>query len=244
MEGKLGDNWLTEGLVDFEYKKYVLLAYLKAVRESFEKVQLYPPLSDIVFHYRNLIALQNNKSLIRENFPKEISVEKLELLEISYRKIIEDDTIMQEIEAIMEFAIPRLKGCLDEGSSIYDFVESKCELSSIGVVPLYAREGYMFMTQPPESETSIYRYQVTVFQSSEEVMRGLQTQFICTTQYGLAHSYENMKLDLIRKYTDLPNPAAFLVLAKMKFPYQQTLIPVAKRLLIKYLSKAEQGATL
>ena len=239
MENRLGDNWLTEGLIDFEYKKYVLLAYLKAVRESFSKVQLYPHLADIVFHYRNLVALRSDKSVITESFPKELSIEKLELLEISYRKMIEDDAIMQEIEAIMEFAIPQLKGYVEEGSSIYDFVESKCELSAIGVVPLYAREGYVFMTQPPESETNIYRYQITVYHNSSEPMRGLQTEFVRTTNYNLANSYENMKMDLVRHFKDLPNPAAFLVLSKMKFPYKQTLVPIAKRLLIKYLSKSE-----
>jgi hypothetical protein len=239
MNNRLGDNWLTEGLIDFEYKKYVLLAYLKAVRESFSKVQLYPHLADIVFHYRNLVALRTDKSVITENFPKELSMEKLELLEISYRKMIEDDAIMQEIEAIMEFAIPQLKGYVEEGSSIYDFVESKCELSAIGVVPLYAREGYVFMTQPPESETYIYRYQTTVFHNSSEPMRGLQTEFVRTTNYNLANSYESMKMDLVRHFKDLPNPAAFLVFSKMKFPYQETLVPVAKRLLIKYLAKSE-----
>lgn len=243
MEKRLQDNWLTEGLIDFEFKKYMLLAYLKSVRDSFNKVELYPHLSDIVFHYRNLIALQSNKSLIVENFPKELSMEKLQQLEISYRKIIQDDVVMQEIEAIMEFAIPQLRGHLEEGSSIYEFVESKCELSSVGVVPLHAREGYMFMTQPPETETNIYRYQVTVFQSGQEPMRGLQTAFMGTTAYGLANTYESIKMDLVRRYTDLPNPAAFLVLSKMRFPYQETLVPVAKRLLIKYLSRSEQQTT-
>lgn len=240
---RLQDNWLTEGLIDFEYKKYVLLAYLKSVRDSFSKVELYPYLSDIIFHYRNLLSLQSNRSLIAENFPKELSLEKLKQLEISYRKIIQDDAVMQEIEAIMEFALPQFKGHLDEGSSIYDFVESKCELSSIGVVPLYASEGYMFMTQPPESETAVYRYQVTVYHNSSETMRGLQTQFIYTTACGLVNTYEGIKMELVRKYSDLPNPAAFLVLSRMKFPFQQTLMPVAKRLLIKYLSKAEGGTT-
>lgn len=243
MEQRLKDNWLTDGLIDFEYKKYLLLAYLKGVRESFSKVELYPYLGDIVFHYRNLLALRENKSLIVEHFPKELSLEKLNRLEISYRKMIEDDAIMQEIESIMEFALPRLRDHLDEGSSLFDFVESNCALSSIGVVPLYAREGYVFMTQPPERETVIYRYQVTVYQHPTEPMRGLQTQFVCTSAYGLGRTYETIKMDLVRKYNDLPNPATFLVMSKMKFPFQPTLMPVAKRLLIKYLSNTDPGTT-
>ncbi|MDZ4716673.1 MAG: hypothetical protein SH819_14500 [Cytophagales bacterium] len=239
METRLGDTWLTDGLIDFEYKKYVLLGYLKAVQEAFSRVELYPHLADIVFHYRNLVALQSSKSMIYESFPRELSLESLEMLELNYKKIIEDDAIMQEIESIIAFAIPQIKDSVEEGSEIYEFVESKCELSSIGVVPLYAREGYMFMTQPPENETRIYRYQVTVYQNSSEPMRGLQTEFLQTTTYGLVNTYEQMKLSLIRQFKDLPNPAAFLVLSKMKFPYAQTLVPVAKRLLIKHLSKTE-----
>ena len=235
----LKDNWLIDGLIDFEFKKYVLLAYLKNVKESFGRVELYPHLSDLVFHYRNLVALQENKALIYESFPKELSLENLKTLELNYKKMIGDDAVMQELESIMEFAVPQLKDFMKEGSTIYEFVESKVELSHVGVVPLYASEGYMFITQPPEKETNVYRYQVTVYQSSSESMRGLQTQLICTTQYNLTNTYEHMKRELIRQYADLPNPAAFLLLSKIKFPYLQTLVPVAKRLLVKHLSNRE-----
>ncbi len=237
MENRLQDNWLTEGLIDFEYKKYVLLGYLRSVQESFAKIELYPHLGDIIFHYRNLLSLRENKTLILESFPKELSLEKLRMLEVSYQKIVADDAVMKEIESIIEFALPQFQDHLDEGSSIYEFVESKCELSPIGVVPLYSQEGYMFMTQPPETTTSIYRYQVTVYQNSTEPMRGLQTQFVCTSSCSLVNTYENIKMDLVRRFSDLPNPATFLVISKMKFPFAQTLVPVAKRLLIKHLSQ-------
>ena len=237
MDG-LKDNWLTEGLIDFEYKKYMLLAYLKNVQESFNRVELFPHLSDLVFHYRNLVALKENKALIFESFPKELSLENLKMLELSYKKMVEDDVVMKEIESILEFAEPQFKDSMNEGSSIYEFVESKCELSPVGVVPIYTHEGYMFITQPPENETNVYRYQVTVYQNSSEMMRGLETRLVYTTNYTFTNTYEQMKLMLIRQYSDLPNPAAFLVLSRMKFPYLQTLVPVAKRLLVKHLSQA------
>jgi len=52
------------------------------------------------------------------------------------------------------------------------------------------------------------------------------------------YPYEKIKLDLIRRYRDLPNPAAFLLLSKMKFPFSETLMPVAKRLFVKHISQA------
>jgi hypothetical protein len=234
---KLPNDWLTQGLIDFEYKKYVLLAYLQNVKNSFSRVQLYPFLGDLVFHYRNLIAVKENQALIRESFPKEISVEDFQKLELSYRKLVEDDAVMAELESIIEFAIPHIKQSLEEGSVIYEYVESRCEISPVGVSPLYANEGYLFVTQPPEKETIVYRYQVSIFNDSQEQLRSLNTQLIDRVQKSFVNTYENIKLDLIKKYQDLPNPATFLILSRTKFPLTETLMPVAKRLFVKHISK-------
>ncbi|MEQ1587195.1 MAG: hypothetical protein ABL895_15005 [Cyclobacteriaceae bacterium] len=235
---RLKDNWLTDGLIDFEYKKYQLLAYFKEVKSSFSRVELYPFLSDLVFHYRNLISLKENHSLIRDSFPKELSPEGLKNLEVNYKRMIEDDLIMQEIESIMEYALPHFKSSLDEGSYIYEFVESKCEISPVGLTSLYANEGYLFVTQPPEKETHVYRYQATIFEQSTEMMRGIHTRFMLTAERSVSSTYENLKLSLIRQYSELPNPSVYLVLSKLRFPFDQTLMPVAKRLLVKQISKA------
>jgi hypothetical protein len=235
---KLSKDWLTQGLIDFEYKKYVLMAYLQTVKNSFGKVELYPFLADLVFHYRNLVALKENKTLFRESFPKELSVEELKKLELRYREIIEDDAIMVELESIINFALPQIRDSLQEGSVIYEYVESQCEISPVGVTPLYAKEGYLFVTQPPEKETHIYRYQMSIFEDSQEQLRSLNTQFIDRVEKSTMNTYERLKLDLIRKFRDLPNPAAYLILARMKFPFSETLMPVAKRLFVKHISEA------
>lgn len=235
---KLPKDWLTQDLIDFEYKKYLLLAYLQTVKKSFSRVELYPFLADLIFHYRNLLDVKENKTLIREAFPKEISLEEFKKLELRYRELVEDDGIMSELESIIEFAIPQIKDSLEEGTIIYDYVESKCEISPVGLTPLYANEGYLFVTQPPERETNVYRYQVSIYEDSKEQLRSLNTIFVECLSKDSLNTYERIKLDLIKKYKDLPNPAAFLLLSKMKFPFSETLMPVAKRLFVKHLSTA------
>lgn len=234
----LSKDWLTQGLIDFEYKKYVLLAYLQKVKESFGRVELYPFLSELVFHYQNLKAVKENRTLLREQFPRELSLEDFKKLVITYRELVEDDAVMNELTSIIEFAIPQIKESLDEGSIIYEYVESQCELSPVGVTPLYAREGYLFVTQPPEEETSIYRYQLSIYEERHEQLRSLNTQYIETAAKSPFEPYENLKISLTRRFTDLPNPAAYLVLSRMRFPFTATLMPVAKRLLVKHLSTA------
>jgi len=233
---RLSQDWLTQGLIDFEYKKYVLLAYLKSVKRSFDRVELYPFLADLVFHYRNLLAVKENKALIRESFPREISHEEFRKLELRYKELVEDDAIMNELEEIIEFSLPQIKSSLQEGSVIYEYVESQCEIAPIGVTPLYAKEGYLFVTLPPEKETAIYRYQVSIFEDSQDQLRSLNTEFIERVEKHPLHTYERLKLELIRRFKNMPNPATYLILSKVRVPFTETLMPVAKRLFVKHIS--------
>jgi hypothetical protein len=242
---ELKENWLTDGLIDFEYKKYILLAYLSKVRQAFGKTELYPFLSDLVFHYRNLVTFKENKSLINDSFPVELSPESIQKMELTWNKLVEDDALMKELESIISFALPEFKSSLDEGSQIYEYVESNCEISPVGLTSLYAREGYLFVAQPPQKETNVYRYQLTFFEQGlptgqpiNESMRGIHMEHVRTTERSLSNTYEQIKLQLIREFSSLPNPSVYLIHSKLRFPYVQTLMPIAKRLLIKQLSAA------
>jgi hypothetical protein len=144
---------------------------------------------------------------------------------------------MGELENIIDFSIPKIKGSLQEGSVIYEYVESQCEIEPIGVTPLYYKEGYLFVTQPPENETNIYRYQMSIYEQSHEVLRSLNTTFIESASRNMGNTYERIKLDLVRRFRDLPNPATYLILSRTKFPFTETLMPVAKRLFVKHISK-------
>ncbi len=61
----LSENWMTEGWIDFEYKKYLLLAYLKDVGVNFKQVKLYPPLADLIHHYSKLKNFEENRDQLR-----------------------------------------------------------------------------------------------------------------------------------------------------------------------------------
>jgi len=232
----LKNDWLTDGLIDFEYKKYVLLAYLKDVRTYFDAQKLFPYLSDLVFHYQNLQSIKKNKRLLFENFPKVISKADFEKLQLTYKRIIEDDDIMQEIEEILTFSIPKLKDVLDEGKDIFEYIESNLEILPVGVCPLYADEGYMLIDIAKGKELKVYRYRITVFENYEEKYRGIHTEYLESEKKGLGITYESLKLQLIKKYRELPNPATYLVNSKLSLPFRETLLPVAKRLLVRYVN--------
>lgn len=233
---KLPVNWLTEGLIDFEYKKYLLLAYLEGVKSEFDANQLFPVFSDLIMHYQNLLQVKDHKKLVYEQFPQRISRADFEKLKLVYQKIVEDDETMKEIEDILQFAAPRFSNAVNAGKEIYDYIESNLEISPVGITPIYHDEGYLFLNAFPGRETAVYSYQMSIFENTYETYRGIRTQFVETVRRGLSETYENMKLDLARRNQQLPNPATFVVLAKVPCPFEQSLLPIAKRSLVKYVS--------
>jgi hypothetical protein len=121
----LTKNWFIEDLLDFEYKKYVLLAYLKEVQDNFLENRLYPYLSDLVFHYRNMVSFIEHEKQLYQAFPGTISEVDIENFRVLYTKAINDDGLMNEIREILGYSIPKVKSQLEEGKSIYDYIESK-----------------------------------------------------------------------------------------------------------------------
>jgi len=233
---QLSETWFAEGYIDFELKKYTLLAYLQEVGRHFNENKLYPQLADIVFHYHNLLAFRENKRFLQEQFPKKLTGIQLEKLQLLYEQMIEDSELMQELEDIIHFATTRLKGTLETGASIYEFVEEKIQILPIGLIPLDAREGYFFLSSGNDHTAHVYQYRLSFFEKHDERYRSIKTAYLDKWQYGLSNTYEHIKADLIRNRTELPNPAVYAVETSLHFPIDETLLPIAKRSLVKFIS--------
>jgi hypothetical protein len=232
----LPENWLTAGLIDFEYKKYMLLDYLGNVKKEFSAIRIYPALSDLILHYQNLQQVREHKKLVYEQFPQRISRAEFEKLELVYQKIVDDDETMREIEDILEFATPRFSNAVTQGREVYDFIEKNLEITPVGITPIYHDAGYLFLETFSESETHLYQFQLSVFENSYEKYRGLHLTYLETVRRGLTDTYENLKLNLTKNNTQLPNPATFAVFSKLAGPFEHSLLPIAKRILLKYVS--------
>jgi hypothetical protein len=233
---QLQTNWLTDGLIDFEYKKYMLLAYLEGVKEEFGAKRLYPIFSDLIMHYNNLVQVKEHKKLVYEQFPQRISRADFRKLEVVYQKIVEDDETMREIEEIVQFAAPKFDFALQTGKEIYDYIESNLEISPVGITPLYRNAGYLFLDEYPGRQTRVYEYQLTIFENTYETYRGINTKYIDTIRRSFTNTYENIKVNLVKQNKELPNPATFAIVAKVPCNFDQSLLPIAKRTLVKYVS--------
>jgi len=234
----LSETWFAEGYIDFELKKYTLLAYLQEVNRYFDENKLYPQLSDIIFHYNNLCAFRENKQVLQQFFPKRLSKIDQERLQLLYERMVEDDDIMLQLEEIIQYAIGRLAPTIRSGTDIYEFVEEKLFITPVGLLPLDTQEGYMFLSNGSSRQTRVYQYRLSIFEKHDEKYRAIKTEYLETCRRSIAHTYEHMKTDLLRTRTAMPNPAVYSVETELTYPLEETLLPIAKRRLVRYLTSA------
>ena len=232
----LDKNWLTEGWMDFEYKKYLLLAYLHETAGQFDEKKLYPRLAELTEHLRGLQLLKEKKMSISKDFPKEISKLDFEKFKIEYKNVFEDDELIKEMDTIIEFAMPEIERKLGIGREIYEEVADKLEVFPIGILPLRTEEGYFFLSDYLKKLVNVYYYQITIFENIQERFRGIQTRFLFDYNISVTSSYEQIKYKLIEEHRQLPNPATYVVEFKQSFPLPETMLPVAKRSLVRFIS--------
>jgi hypothetical protein len=234
----LSETWFAEGRIDFELKKYTLLAYLQEINRNFNANRLYPQLADLIFHYHNIVAFRENKKYLQEHFPKKLTGIQLEKLQLLYQQMIEDDELMLELEEIIHYSAGKIKSTIGNGTEIYEFVEGKISINPVGLVPLDSQEGYFFLSAGERSNTRVYYYRLSIFEKHDEKYRSIKTAFVDHWVRSVSSTYEHIKAELIRNRKDLPNPAVYSIETELSFPVDETLLPVAKRSLVKFISEA------
>ena len=232
----LSETWFAEGHIDFELKKYTLLAYLQQVNKYFNENKLYPQLADVIFHYNNLVAFRENKKFLQEHFPKKLTGIQLEKLQFLYEQMVDDNELMKELEEIINYSTTTIKRTIKSGTEIYEFIEHKLIISPIGLVPLDTNEGYFFLSSGKKN-TKVYHYRLSFFEKHDEKYRSIKTLYIDNQRRSMSNTYENIKAGLIRHRNELPNPAVYAVEIDLSFPFTETLLPIAKRSLVKYISQ-------
>jgi hypothetical protein len=234
----LSNNWITENRIDFEYKKYVLLAYLQEVKKCFDEKKLYPPLSEIVTHYENVVRFKETRMNFIQQLPKLLNGIDMANKALHYELMLENDMILAEIENIIEFSIPLFLRHLEQGKDIFDFVEKAINIEPIGLVPLQNKFGYLLIKANNTNDTRVYEYHISTIEQPNERLSSLKTSFLKSYENSLSHTFQYIKTDILHQNKVYSNPAVFGIESEINFPFDETILPVAKRLFLKMIHPA------
>jgi hypothetical protein len=234
---KLADDWITSGTFDFEYKKYVLLAYLQQVGKSFEEQKLYPSFAELIMHYKNAASLKEGKQQLMKSFPKKLTHLDVKNFKMYFESKIQDDEQLVELEFIVDFAMNELQDKISIGKDIFDHVEKQLIIEPVGIKALEENEGLLLIDPQYDPFYHIYQYRISIFEAAEEKVRGLQTVFIDRVRKSIGTTLEQMKIQILKNIKLVSNYSAFRVVALQPYPFEETLLPIVKRSFSNFLDK-------
>jgi hypothetical protein len=230
MMEKLSVEMFIGGGVDFEKKQYQILHCLKEYYNEFSHSRLYPAFKELVDVMTTLEGLVEKKEDLEESFPQHLTGLDIEHQQLIYDSLTPGDPEFERIMQLIAWSLPLLKKAVDEGIGIYHFVDEHIAIEEVGIMPVYKQEGYWVVPDIRVHRLHLLRYEVSLFSSSTERYRQLKTKTLETIEFDTLHKTpESLKLEVIEKYHDLPNPAMYMCETDLDFPYEPTILPIAKR---------------
>lgn len=225
---KLDRDWLTKDNTDFEYKKYILLAYLQTINKKFDDYMIYPYLGELIEHFRSLKQLLVNKEKFEKKELQSLDLEKLELVYTT----IEDD-LFKEIESLIRYSLNEMANTIRKGRGRFDEVVEELKFEHLGILPTYFKEGFI-ITSINENYT-LYSYKV-----SDIMVESVPYKMVVTRPLELI--IENTVLvtpEEIKKTNILPLcdyvPATFNVTTEKDLSLEHTILPITKRKILQYI---------
>jgi len=233
---QLSIDLFTQVQSDLESRQYLVLAALKSMSDDFQRNRIYPHLSHLIDIHNTLSDISNRLKDLRNKFPKRIKKIDFVNQEIEHEVVFVDGSDVQQVEELIEWALPYIKAKIEEGKTIFEFVHDEIVLEEVGIIPNYIEEGYFFVPDNEASKLLLFQYEVSIFQSAQDQYRSLKTDFLkALKQERALLSPNSIKLDLMDEYKELPNPATYAFQTELDFPFNETIFPIVKRKLMRQL---------
>ncbi len=222
---------------DIEYSQYKVLAILNKYSEALHRSKLYPVFSNLIEIGGNLTRILNQRNYFKENLPRKLTKFDLRKKKAVYEVSEELSDRIDIVFDFIEWALPKINDELNEAKTIFEFVDQNMKVKELGVSPLYKKEGYFIIKDNRNKKINIYRYSMHIIPSENSKYHALKTRLLETYEYErLEAVLKEIKLELARKYKDLPFPAAYFFESELDFPFKETLFPVAKRKLMRTIA--------
>jgi hypothetical protein len=221
---------------DVERTQFEVLNALKHIHTNFHQNKIYPDLSALIQLYDTLQHIAHNAETLESLVPKrlkELDVENQSWLHEPSRL---KDSDFDSIRDLIVWALPHIQRAIEEGKTMFEFVDDNLAIEVVGILPSYLQEGYFFIPDNCSSQMHLIKYEVSIFTNANERYRSLKTTHIkSVTTTTILQPAQTLKHGLIEEFPEMPNPATFAFATDLEFPFQETMLPVAKRRLLRRL---------
>ena len=223
-------NWIFRKPIDFEYNQYVLLDFCEKAKKQFSEFRIYPTFQEVSLHLANVSLIKNKNQILKLKKKIQCIDQEITLGDLQYLPIVMEYDQKSEVLQSARFSEPLLKDLFQMGKSLWSLA-----FDSVSVDLFYTTEaldwGYGYFFFYMGNKTYLYEYNI------DKNPQSMITE--CTTNLLVVSNIKNVK-KLIKE-----NPShggyggkhlpVFHILTSQKFPFEETIFPIAKRKVQNYV---------
>jgi hypothetical protein len=230
-----GNKALLAMPLDEELDRYRWLAYLQRVNERYRERKLYPCLDELRTRFEQLTRLCQGMDRIDQAIPGRITGVDLARKEL-IRAPRRGNVRLQAVDRLIANALPDLSDALDRGAELRERLTAHIHMEPVGILPLHTTEGYFLLRHG--SWIRVYSYLRTVpgYFMDRSCHLDVRTRFVTDYAQSCGWNFEQIKLDLVRNFTAMPNPAVYAFTAEVSLPSIETFVPLAKQLVYETIA--------
>lgn len=231
-------DWVFQGTIDAEQKKYILLNYFQKLNKNLEEFKIYPMFTELSLHLGNVQTLLNrNQILYTEkkftSFDDELLMNDLKVKDIP--KLNDDE--FEEYQRIIRYSQPKLFDYFNIVKSLWMVINEKIYINiKKNKKNLESSSGFFYFEK--DSKIYIWRYSKRkvnkipnqyrtkieiIYQGEKEVLT------ISELLFKFSETYKSKKED---KYP------IFEIVCNDEFPMNETLVPLFKRKVMSYIAQS------
>jgi len=233
---RLNPEWMFQEPIDFEYNKYTLLGYIQKCEESFDSFKIYPDFVEISLHLANVQSINKENTLLLTNKKFEECDDEILLKELYPKKLpILDSEQVSELKRTLQYSNSKLMDVFNIGKSIWSIVyESTHVQHKKNKNFLHKGYGYLFYHLKSEKEAYVWEYSIRKFKKSSDSKLHIESIWSGKTEGRTINQIINEHSNWMDDPYQSKLPV-FELQSLQHFPFEETLIPMAKRKLLSYI---------
>ncbi len=234
---ELDPEWIYQDPIDFEHKKYKLLAYLQKCDKRFDELKIYPDFVELSLHLANLQSISKEKTMLTTKKKFKSCDDEILFKELIPKKIPKlDDADQLEIDKTVRYSGEKIYEAFNIAKSIWTIAQDAISVQiKKNKDRLEDGMGYIYFRRRSDEKLLVWEYEI-----KKEADYELSTKAYLNLIFS-GSSDEKTFTDIIEEkstwnhteyFKDIP---VFEVKSSQEFPFEETFIPMMKRQLMSYV---------
>lgn len=158
MQQILSDQWLTSDPIDFEYKKYLLLAYEQKMMVEYNKKRVYPYLTDIVDKLKYINDFLKSANIFERS---SMSIQRIDWLkqELQYESDFKDE-MFDDLKQTAILARNILSDLYLQFKNLYDEIDGSIVITGSKFTIFDKYDGYLQVKYDKGKKEKIMKYDI------------------------------------------------------------------------------------